>query len=200
MALALNDKVLAEAFGPSTGTALRIKQAAMVVLGIAVLAIMAKVKVPMWPVPITMGTFAVLTIGATYGPRLGLATIMGYMIIGALGFDVFAGSTAENAGLTYMMGGTGGYLVGYVVATLALGFAARAGWDRSVLLMGVALLIANALIYLPGVAWLSVLYGNGLAWSVEVGMTPFLIGDALKLGLAALLVPGLWKLIGDARS
>ncbi|PXW67802.1 biotin transport system substrate-specific component [Loktanella sp. PT4BL] len=200
MALALNDKVLAEAFGPSTGTALRIKQAAMVVLGIAVLAIMAKVKVPMWPVPITMGTFAVLTIGATYGPRLGLATIMGYMIIGALGFDVFAGSTAENAGLTYMMGGTGGYLVGYVVATLALGFAARAGWDRSVLMMGVALLIANALIYLPGVAWLSVLYGNGLAWSVEVGMTPFLIGDALKLGLAALLVPGLWKLIGDARS
>ncbi|WP_400087797.1 biotin transporter BioY [Yoonia sp. R78084] len=200
MALALNDKVLAEAIGPSTGTALRIKQAAMVVLGIAVLAIMAKVKVPMWPVPITMGTFAVLTIGATYGPRLGLATIMGYMIIGALGFDVFAGSTAENAGLTYMMGGTGGYLVGYVVATLALGFAARAGWDRSVLMMGVALLIANALIYLPGVAWLSVLYGNGLAWSVEVGMTPFLIGDALKLGLAALLVPGLWKLIGDARS
>ncbi|SIT80239.1 biotin transport system substrate-specific component [Yoonia rosea] len=200
MALALNDKVLTEAFGPSTGTALRIKQATMVVLGIAFLAIMAKVKVPMWPVPITMGTFAVLTIGATYGPRLGLATIMGYMIIGALGFDVFAGSTAENAGLTYMMGGTGGYLVGYVVATLALGFAARAGWDRSVLMMGVALLIANALIYLPGVAWLSVLYGNGLAWSVEVGMTPFLIGDALKLGLAALLVPGLWKLIGDARS
>jgi biotin transport system substrate-specific component len=67
-------------------------------------------------------------------------------------------------------------------------------------MMGVALLIANALIYLPGVAWLSVLYGNGLAWSVEVGMTPFLIGDALKLGLAALLVPGLWKLIGNARS
>ncbi len=200
MALALNDKVLAEAFGPSTGTALRIKQAAMVVLGIAFLAIMAKIKVPMWPVPITMGTFAVLTIGATYGPRLGLATIMGYMIIGALGFDVFAGSTAETAGLTYMMGGTGGYLVGYVLATLALGFAARAGWDRSVLMMGVALLIANALIYLPGVAWLSVLYGNSLTWAVEVGLVPFLIGDALKLGLAALLVPGLWKLIGSARS
>ncbi len=200
MALALNDKVLAEAFGPSTGTALRIKQAAMVVLGIAFLAIMAKIKVPMWPVPITMGTFAVLTIGATYGPRLGLATIIGYMIIGALGFDVFAGSTAETAGLTYMMGGTGGYLVGYVLATLALGFAARAGWDRSVLMMGVALLIANALIYLPGVAWLSVLYGNSLTWAVEVGLAPFLIGDALKLGLAALLVPGLWKLIGSARS
>ncbi|MFA8442814.1 biotin transporter BioY [Yoonia sp.] len=200
MALALNDKVLTEAFGPATGTALRVKQVAMVVLGIMALAILAKVKVPMWPVPITMGTFAVLTIGATYGPRLGLATILGYLIVGALGFDVFAGSTAETAGLTYMMGGTGGYLVGYVLATLALGFAARAGWDRSVLMMAGALLVANALIYLPGVAWLSVLYGNSLTWAVEVGLVPFLIGDALKLGLAALLVPGLWKLIGSART
>ena len=199
MALVRNDMVLTEAFGPSEGTALRVKQVLMVVLGIVALSILAKVKIPMWPVPITMGTFAVLTIGATYGPRLGLATILGYMIIGALGFDVFAGSSAETAGLTYMMGGTGGYLVGYVLATLALGYAARAGWDRSVVLMAVALLIANALIYLPGVAWLSVLYGNGLAWAVEVGVTPFLIGDALKLGLAALLVPGVWKLIGDAR-
>ena len=200
MALALNDKVLTEAFGPSEGAALRVKQVLMVVLGIVALSILAKVKIPMWPVPITMGTFAVLTIGATYGPRLGLATILGYMIIGALGFDVFAGSSAEAYGLTYMMGGTGGYLVGYVLATLALGFAARAGWDRSILMMAVALLLANVLIYLPGVAWLTVLYeGKGLAWAVEVGLTPFVIGDALKLGLAALLVPGLWKLIGDAR-
>lgn len=200
MALALNDKVLTEAFGPSEGAALRVKQVLMVVLGIVAMSILAKVKIPMWPVPITMGTFAVLTIGATYGPRLGLATILGYMIIGALGFDVFAGSSAEAYGLTYMMGGTGGYLVGYVLATLALGFAARAGWDRSILMMAVALLLANVLIYLPGVAWLTVLYeGKGFAWAVEVGLTPFVIGDALKLGLAALLVPGLWKLIGDAR-
>ena len=83
----------------------------MVVLGIAVLAIAAKIKIPMWPVPITMGTFAVLTIGAAYGPMLNLTTILGYMIVGALGFDVFAGSSAEKFGLEYMMGGTGGYLV-----------------------------------------------------------------------------------------
>ena len=199
MALALNDKVLTEAFGPSEGTAFRIKQAVMVVLGIMALAILAKVKIPMWPVPITMGTFAVLTIGATYGPRLGLATILGYMIIGALGFDVFAGSSAEAYGLTYMMGGTGGYLVGYVLATLALGWAARAGWDRSVLMMAFAMLLGNVLIYVPGVAWLGVLYGFDqpiLAW----GLTPFLIGDALKLVLAALLVPAVWKMLGDARS
>ena len=198
MALARNDMVLMESFGPTEGAALRIKQVAMVVLGIAALAVFAKIKVPMWPVPVTMGTFAVLTIGAAYGPRLGLATILGYMIVGALGFDVFASSSAESAGLTYMMGGTGGYLVGYVLATLALGWAARAGWDRSVLLMALAMLIGNALIYVPGLAWLGQLYG----WDkpiLEWGLTPFLIGDALKLGLAALLVPGLWKLIGDAR-
>lgn len=201
MAFALNDKVLTEAFGPSEGTALRVKQVLMVVLGIVALSILAKIKVPVpgSPVYISMGTFAVLTIGAAYGPRLGLTTILGYMIIGMLGFDIFQSSTAELNGWTYMTGSTGGYLVGYVLATLALGLAARAGWDRSVLLMAVALLIANALIYLPGVAWLSVLYGKSLFWAVEVGLTPFLIGDALKLGLAALLVPGLWKLIGDAR-
>lgn len=198
MALALNDKVLTEAFGPSEGTALRVKQAAMVVLGIMVLAIAAKIKIPMWPVPITMGTFAVLTIGAAYGPMLGLTTILGYMIIGALGFDVFAGSSAEAYGLTYMMGGTGGYLVGYVLATLALGYLARAGWDRSMGKMALAMLVGNALIYVPGVAWLGVLYGFDQP-IVQWGLTPFLIGDALKLGLAALLLPAVWKMVGDAR-
>ncbi|MBD3679458.1 MAG: biotin transporter BioY [Rhodobacteraceae bacterium] len=198
MATNVTDRVLVEALGPSEGAALRLKQAALVVLGIVALAIFAKIKVPMWPVPITMGTFAVLTVGAAYGPRLGLATILGYMIVGALGFDVFAGSSAEKLGLEYMMGGTGGYLVGYVLATVALGALARRGWDRSILLMAAAMLIGNALIYVPGLVWLGQLYG----WDQPIlqwGLTPFLIGDALKLALAALLVPGLWKLIGNAR-
>jgi biotin transport system substrate-specific component len=200
MALALNDKVLTEAFGPSEGTALRIKQVAMVVLGIAVLAILAKIKVPVpgSPVAMNMGTFAVLTIGAAYGPRLGLTTILGYMIVGMLGFDIFQSSTADLNGISYMMGSTGGYLVGYVLATLALGYAARAGWDRSMGKMALAMLLGNVIIYVPGVAWLGVLYGFDqpiLQW----GLTPFLIGDALKLGLAALLLPAVWKMVGDAR-
>ncbi|MGR3571364.1 biotin transporter BioY [Brevirhabdus sp.] len=198
MALALDDKVLSEQILPATGTALRLKQVAMVVLGIAFLAIAAKIKVPMWPVPVTMTTFAVLTLGAAYGPRMGLTTILGYLIVGAAGFDVFASSSAETNGLTYMMGGTGGYLLGYVLATLALGLAARKGWDRSVPGMAGAMLIGNALIYIPGLLWLGVLYG----WDkpiLEWGLTPFLIGDAIKLALAALLVPGLWKLLGNAR-
>ncbi|MBS1303513.1 biotin transporter BioY [Loktanella sp. SALINAS62] len=198
MALTMTDKVLGETFGATEGTALRMKQAAMVVAGIAILAIAAKISVPMWPVPITMGTFAVLTLGAAYGPRLGLVTIMGYMILGAIGLDVFAGTGADASGLTYMMGGTGGYLVGYVIATMILGLAARAGYDRSVKGMVAALVAGNVAIYVPGVLWLGVLYGWDqpiVAW----GLTPFLIGDAVKLVLAALLVPAVWKLVANAR-
>lgn len=198
MAITMNKPALAEVFGPTEGIGLRTRQAALVVLGITLLAIAAKISIPMIPVPITMGTFAVLTIGAAYGPRLGLATIIGYMIIGAAGFDVFAGSSAEANGLTYMMGGTGGYLVGYVLATLALGFAARQGWDRSMGKMALAMLIGNVVLYVPGLLWLGTLYGWDnpiLAW----GLTPFLVGDAIKLALAALLLPAVWKLVGKAR-
>ncbi|MDR9484044.1 MULTISPECIES: biotin transporter BioY [Sediminimonas] len=199
MTTAVTNTVLADAIAPREGAQQWLKQAALVCLGIAALAIAAKIKVPMWPVPITMGTFAVLTLGAAYGPRLGLVTIMGYMIIGALGFDVFAGSGAEASGLTYMMGGTGGYLVGYVLATLALGWFAKAGWDRTTGRMALAMLAGNVLIYVPGLIWLGMLYG----WDKPIlqwGLTPFLIGDALKLALAAALLPMVWKLVARARS
>jgi biotin transport system substrate-specific component len=145
-----------------------------------------------------MGTFAVLTIGAAYGARLGLVTILGYMLIGALGYDVFAGSAAQAAGLTYMAGGTGGYLAGYVVATLTLGALAERGWDRSVLKMAAAMLLGNALIYVPGVLWLHQ-FTTGWAETFEWGLTPYLIGDAMKLALAAVILPLVWKLVGDAR-
>ena len=193
-----NNKVLSDVLGADEGAALRVKQVALVMVGVLVLAVAAKIKVPMWPVPITMGTFAVLIIGAAYGARLGLVTILAYMLVGAIGFDVFAGSSAEAAGLTYMMGGTGGYLVGYVLATLALGALAQRGWDRSVVWMALAMLIGTVLIYVPGLAWLGQLYGWDkpiLAW----GLTPFLIGDVLKLALAALVLPAVWKLVGRAR-
>jgi biotin transport system substrate-specific component len=199
MTIAANIGVLAQVFGPQSGTGLRVKQVALVVLGIVALAIAAKIKVPMWPVPITMGTFAVLGIAAAYGARLGLVTMLGYLILGAVGFDVFAGSSAEKFGLTYMMGGTGGYLVGYVLATLAVGALAARGWDRSVGKMALALLIGNALIYVPGLLWLGTLYG----WDKPIlqwGLTPFLLGDAIKLALAAVLLPSLWKMVGKARA
>lgn len=191
--------VLSETFWTTTGSQIWLKRLVLVVAGVLAIAVAAKIRIPMWPVPITMGTFAILTVGAAYGPRLGLTTVLAYLAVGALGFDVFAGSSAEKFGLTYMMGGTGGYLVGYALAAVALGWFARQGWDRSFGKMALALLIGNVIIYVPGLLWLVQLYGLDqpiLAW----GLWPFLIGDGLKLVLAALAVPALWKLVGNARS
>lgn len=169
-------------------------QIALVAMGVLLLAVCAKISVPMWPVPITMGTFAVLGLGAIYGPRLGLATIAAYLITGTLGFNVFTGSTAQEYGLSYMAGGTGGYLLGYVFATIVMGLLARQGWDRSPLKMAGAMLLGNIAIYVPGLLWLGILYGWEkpiLAW----GLYPFIIGDLLKLSVAAILVPAAWKFI-----
>ena len=200
MNLARNRNVLVDMFGATSGGGLRVKQAALVIAGIAFLAIAAKIKVPVpgSPVMMSMGTFAVLTVGAAYGARLGLATILGWMLVGLLGYDVFQNSTADLNGIAYMTGGTGGYLVGYVLAVLALGALARAGWDRTAPRMAGAMLLGNVLIYVPGLIWLGMLYG----WDKPIlqwGLTPFLLGDAVKLALAALILPAVWKLVGRAR-
>ena len=191
--------VLADTFWETTETGIWIKRIALVVAGVLALTIAAKLKVPMRPVPITMGTFAVLAIGTAYGPALGLSTILVYLLVGAFGLDVFAGNSAGTTGLTYMMGTTGGYLAGYALAATALGWFARKGWDRDIKWMALALLIGNAIIYVPGLLWL----GQVVGWDKPVlawGLWPFLIGDGLKLVLAALVIPGLWKLVGDARA
>lgn len=199
MATTASNSVLSEEFWSAEGNALWVKRIVLVVLGIAALAISAKIKIPVWPspVPVTMGTFAVLTIGTAYGPRMGLTTILGYMLVGALGFDVFANSSSGATGIEYMMGSTGGYLIGFVLATLALGYAARRGWDRNVVMMAIAMLVGSLIIYVPGVMWLAHLYSweNAFAW----GVTPYLIGDAMKLALAALVVPAVWKMVGKVR-
>jgi biotin transport system substrate-specific component len=201
MAATLSKMVLSEAILPGEGNALLLKRVALVVLGIAALAIAAKIRVPFWPVPITMQTFVVLTVGTAYGTRLGVVTMLGYLLVGALGFDIFTSSSAENHGLAYMMGGTGGYLVGFVLAAGVLGWLARAGWDRSIAKMAAALLIGNAIIYVPGVLWLGHLYAGTKGWAtmLDWGLWPFLAGDALKLALAALLLPLAWKAVGKAR-
>ncbi|MEM1382405.1 MAG: biotin transporter BioY [Pseudomonadota bacterium] len=192
--------VLSEAVLPQRGQALWMKRLALVLLGVTALAVAAKIKVPLWPspVPITLGTFAVLTIGAAYGPRLGFVTILAYLAVGAVGMDVFANSSAETYGLGYMMGGTGGYLAGYVLAGLTLGVLARRGWDRNVAWMALAMLIGNLVIYVPGVLWLHQ-FTSGWTQTLDWGLIPYLIGDGLKLALAALLLPAAWRMVGEAR-
>lgn len=198
MALASPASTLSEAFWPRTETpAMRaVRTLFLVAAGVAAMAIAAKIKVPFWPVPMTMQTFVVLTVGAAYGGALGAGTMLAYMLVGALGFDIFTNSSAEAFGWDYMTGSTGGYLVGFVLAAFVLGKLAEAGWDRSAPKMAGAMLIGNALIYIPGVLWLGYLYAGskGWDWTVQVGMTNFLIADALKLALAAALLPLLWRL------
>jgi biotin transport system substrate-specific component len=191
-------RVLTEAVAPTSGAGVWAKRVALLAFGVAALAVAAKVKVPFWPVPITLQTLAVLSIGAAYGLRLGMATILAWLAIGALGANVFTGSGADVSGLAYMMGGTGGYLLGFVMAAAFLGWAARRGWDRSHASMAGAMLIGNAIIYIPGLLWLGQLYGFDkpiLDW----GLYPFLAGDAVKLALAALFFPLAWRAVGDAR-
>jgi biotin transport system substrate-specific component len=178
-----------------TDAARWMRAAILVSLGVVAMAIAAKVRIPMWPVPITMQTLVVLTVGAAYGAGLGMVTMLAYLAVGALGFDIFTSSSAENNGLAYMMGGSGGYLVGFVLAAGVLGWLARKGWDRSIPMMALAMLIGSALIYIPGLVWLNMQpYAQGWSWTIANGLTPFLIGDALKLALAALVMPALWTL------
>ena len=196
-----SNKLLIEAIWTPNQDIIWIQRMVLVALGIAFLIIAAKVKLilPFSPVPVTLGTFAVLTIGTTYGQRLGLMTIFGYLLIGMLGFDVFANSSAEANGLAYMLGGTGGYLIGYCFAIMALGFFAKLNWDRNIFKLSAALVFANILIYAPGLLWLGQLYGWDqpiIAW----GLTPFIVGDILKLALTASLIPMIWKIIDYLKS
>jgi biotin transport system substrate-specific component len=153
----------------------------VVLAGSALLTAAAWVRVPMWPVPMTMQTFAVLLIGATCGSRLGAAAVVAYLAEAALGLPVLAG------GKPLVLGGpTFGYLVGFLLAAMAVGWATQRGWMRRgwPMLLGV-LLLGEALIHLPGLAWLYAAWLQDLRATLAAGLFPFLLGDALKLLLAA---------------
>ncbi len=172
-----------------------LRNAALIVGGSLLLTLAAKIQVPFYPVPMTLETLAVLLIGALLGARLGGATLLLFLAGGALGLPVFADTPQHGIGLAYMMGPTGGYLLGFLLAAVATGWLAERGWDRRPLSAVAMLLIGNALIYLPGLAWLGTLLGWDkpiLAW----GLYPFLLGDALKLALAATTLPLAWHIFG----
>lgn len=190
--------VLIDSFGEAQGAQRWVRQAGLVLLGTVLLTLAAKIKVPMWPVEMTMQTFAVLFIGMAFGARLGLATVLLYLAQGAAGLPVFTGSPEKGIGLAYMMGPTGGYLLGFALAAYAVGWLAERGWDRSVVTTAAAMLVGNVLIYIPGLLWLGTLLG----WDkpvLEWGLVPFLAGDLVKLALAAGILPLIWHAIGSAK-
>jgi len=168
---------------------------ALIVLGASVLlTLSAKLSIPFFPVPMTLQTMVVLCLGMVLGPRLGAAAVVAYLAQGALGLPVFAGTPEKGVGIAYMMGPTGGYLLGFVVAAFVVGLLAQRQWDRSMPTTIAAMLIGNAVIYAFGLLWLGTLIG----WDKPVlafGMTPFLLGDLAKVLIAAALLPSLWKLL-----
>jgi biotin transport system substrate-specific component len=162
----------------------------LVVLFSAFVALTAQVEIPLWPVPLTLQTLGVLFTGAVLGSRRGALALLLYLTEGALGLPVFAGGAS---GVGYMLGPTGGYLVGFVVAAGVVGWLAQRGWDRRLVWAAVAMVIGNVIIYACGVAWLAVFLGD--LWGALVkGMLLFVVGDLIKIAVAALTLPGGWKL------
>ena len=162
----------------------------LVVLFSAFVALTAQVEIPLWPVPLTLQTLGVLFTGAVLGSRRGALALLLYLTEGALGLPVFAGGAS---GVGYMLGPTGGYLVGFVVAAGVVGWLAQLGWDRRLVWTAVAMVIGNVIIYACGVAWLAVFLGD--LWGALVkGMLLFVVGDLIKIAVAALTLPGGWKL------
>jgi len=148
-----------------------------------------KIWLPNNPVPVTGQTFAVLMIGALFGARRGCLTVFAYITAGILGLPVFA----LGGGLAVLKGFTGGYLVGFAAAAYIVGLLAEKGWHRRVSTTILAMILGNIVIYAFGLLWLSCLPGiNNL---LRTGLYPFIIGDLLKIALAAALLPSAWKLL-----
>jgi biotin transport system substrate-specific component len=191
---------LAGAVWPTTGgQGLRetARTVALMVFGAVALWLSAKIQVPLWPVPMTMQTFVVLTLGVAYGWRLAGATTLLYLAIGAVGLPVFAGGWSEGGGIVHLYGPTAGYLVGFVVAAAMVGRLAERGWDRNPVTAAAAMVIGNLAIYGLGLAWLTYLIGGASA--LEFGFLPFLLGDAIKVALGAALLPLTWSWLARGR-
>jgi biotin transport system substrate-specific component len=173
-----------------------VRAVTLMLLGVALLTASAKVSIPLPPVPMTLQTLVVLMVGALYGWKLGVATVLAYLAAGALGLPVFAGSTG---GLAPLLGATAGFLFGFVVGAPLVGWFSERGWDRSVLRTFVAMAAGHGVILAMGFIWLA--WGRGLgvdkAWAV--GVAPFLVGAVVKNLVGALLVPALRRWAHRAR-
>jgi biotin transport system substrate-specific component len=169
---------------------------ALIFAGAVLTAIAAQIAIPMWPVPITGQTFAVLLVGAVLGASRGALSMITYFSMGAAGLPVFTGAVA---GITF--GTTFGYLVGFIAAAAVVGWLGQLHWHKKVSGVLASFLIGNAVIYMFGLPWLSFALANlGLASDLgavlAAGLVPFLVGDAIKMALAAAALPLAWKYLG----
>ena len=152
----------------------------------------AKIKVDLYPVPMTLQPLAVLMIAMLCGRNISVAAVSLYLIQGMVGLPVFA----YGGGLPYLFGPTGGFLFGFLFASILIGELADRGWGRSLIKSVFAMLIGLFTIYICGVLQLSIL--KGFNFAIINGLKPFIVGDLYKLVLAALLLPQIWKLADKA--
>ncbi len=186
-----SSSIIVNAIWPKTSL---VRDVALVGMGSLTLAALAQVQIPLLPVPVTGQTLGVLLVGALLGRRLGALSIIAYLFEGLMGLPVFAGA---SGGLAHLFGPTGGYLLGFVAAAALVGWLSEQGWDRTPWMTALAMVLGNLVIYAAGLSWLAVFTGWEKAF--VVGMLPFLAGDALKIGLAAVLLPGGWSLLNRGK-
>ena len=182
---------------PESGPARLAVQVLLVVGGSLLLWLSAKAKVVLGPVDLSLQTLVVLLIGATYGLRLGVATLALYLAEGAAGLPVFQSTPEKGIGLAYMVGPTGGYLLGFLVMAAIVGWAVDRGWGKSIVKLFAAMLVAELVMMAMGFSWLAVLIGAAKSW--QFGVQPFIVPDLIKVALAALLVPAASALGGTLR-
>lgn len=178
---------------PAEGISRILAQVLLAVAGTLLIWASAKVKVPFYPVPVTMQVFVIMALAATYGFRLGLATILLYLAEGAFGMPVFTDTPEKGLGIAYMMQATGGYLAGFVVMTAIVGWFAERGFDRNPFVLFGVMLAGLAVMYALGLYWLGALLG----WDkpiLEWGFYPFILADLTKIALASCLVPAIWRM------
>jgi biotin transport system substrate-specific component len=163
----------------------------LVLLGTGLLTLSAKIQVPFYPVPMTLQTLVVLLLGLAYGSVLGAATVLAYLAEGALGLPVFAGTPEKGLGLAYMLGPTGGYLLGFALAAGVAGWIAEHRPGLPCLVSAVA--AGTIAIYVPGLLWLATFVG--IEQAIAVGLVPFVWADLAKGALAVALGTAGWALL-----
>ena len=163
----------------------------MVVVSVVFLAVMAQIRIPLWPVPITMQTFGVFLIAFFFGSRNGALSILAYILAGIVGFGVFA---SHKSGMAAITGPTGGYILGFIACVYVVGLMIEKGCGRTKRSVLLCMVIGNLIIYAFGLVGLRIYLGNIGVWKIIMaGLIPFLVGDALKILAAVGLFPYLWK-------
>ena len=167
-----------------------LKYILIIFLGSILLTISSKIKIPFYPVPMTMQTFVVLFLGMSFGYKIGLATVSLYLIEGIIGLPVFSNSPEKGVGLVYFTGPTMGYLIGFLIATFLAGYFK---FEGNLLNSFIKLLISVSTIYILGVFWL----GSLIGWEkpiIQLGVTPFLLAELFKIIILTLLAKKIIKL------